>query len=727
MTLEIVRGTNGKPVATDELIKLFREEPEVEGQLIIGFPNLGGQPDDATADAIWLSRDHGAVLFDLIDGTNPGDYERRQEDIFRLFQSKLYQHRELVKGRRLLVLPEVLSFGPALNLDDVDGDQDAPVANSHNLFDVLAEMHRPGEELTEDLYLQLLSAAQSISSIRRSSQIRRVEDRNSLGGRLKTLENSIATLDHKQHKAVIETIEGVQRIRGLAGSGKTIILALKAAYLHTRNPDWKIAVTFYTRSLKDQLTRLINTFCLEQTGSEPNWENLHIVNAWGGRGGPDRSGMYYTFCQENETEYHDLRSARAAFEPEDAFKGAVSRALEQAEKPKAIYDLILVDEAQDFPPEFLRMCYWMLTDKRRMVYAYDELQSLSGESLPDAISIFGKDEQGRPRVTFETDSYDLGARRDIVLEKCYRNSRPVLVSAHAIGFGIYRRPRYTDDIGLVQMFDQGGLWQDIGYTVSSGELEPDTHVRLERTNESSPLFLEDHSDVDELINFIRFDSAQLQNEWVADQIIRNLKYDELRHTDIMVINPNPLTARKNFGQLRNYLHENGYKSHIAGVDVSADVFYTHDRESITFTGINRAKGNEAGMVYIVNAQEGNNTRANLGTIRNRLFTAITRSKAWVRVCGYGAEMASLADEFASIRDNGFALDFTYPNETQRERLQILHRDVSDRRRKRTSLANNAIRDFFRDVQDGRAFAEDLDPDLLDELQNILGGKDDGRD
>lgn len=45
-------------------------------------------------------------------------------------------------------------------------------------------------------------------------------------------------------KAAFEIPEGPQRIRGLAGSGKTIVLALKAAYLHTQYPDMKIAVTF---------------------------------------------------------------------------------------------------------------------------------------------------------------------------------------------------------------------------------------------------------------------------------------------------------------------------------------------------------------------------------------------------------------------------------------------------------------------------------------------------
>lgn len=723
MTLEIIRGTNSKPVATEELIELFRTQTEIEGQLIIGFPNLGGQPGDATADAIWLSRDHGAVLFDLVDGTLAGDYERRQEDIFRLFQSRLFQHRDLVRRRKLLVTPEVITFGPAITATNLDTDSESIVANSENLFSTLSEFFKNIEKLTDDLYTKLLSAAQSISSIRRGEQIREIEDENSMGGRLKELENSIATLDHKQHKAVIETIDGVQRIRGLAGSGKTIILALKAAYLHGRNPRWKIAVTFYTRSLKDQLVRLITTFCMEQTGSEPNWENIHIVNAWGGYGGPDRSGMYLKFCQENNTEYFDLRNARDAFGSANAFNGAVVHALEQAPQPESIYDLILVDEAQDFPPAFLRMCYWMLGPQRRMVYAYDELQSLSGESLPDSTEIFGLDENGNPRVTFERDSYDLGARRDIVLEKCYRNSRPVLVSAHAIGFGIYRRPRYGNDIGLVQMFDQGGLWNDIGYQLAEGVLEPERQVRLVRTNESSPLFLENHSPIDDLIKFQVFNSKERQNDWVASQIIKNIQQDELRHTDIMVINPNPFTARKNFGEIRSQLHDAGYKTHIAGVDLSADIFFTHDRESITFTGINRAKGNESGMVYVVNAHEGNDARANLGTIRNRLFTAITRSKAWVRVCGYGPEMKSLADEFRSVRSSDFALDFTYPNEEQRSRLQILHRDIASRFQRRTSNASGAMREFFRDVKDGNAYPEDLDPDLLEELRTILGEQD----
>ena len=67
-------------------------------------------------------------------------------------------------------------------------------------------------------------------------------------------------------------------------------------------------------------------------------------------------------------------------------------------------------------------------------------------------------------------------RRDIILEKCYRNSRPILVTAHALGFGIYRAPPKHGSTGLVQMFDDASLWEEIGYEVVSGELKEGSDV-----------------------------------------------------------------------------------------------------------------------------------------------------------------------------------------------------------------------------------------------------------
>ena len=70
----------------------------------------------------------------------------------------------------------------------------------------------------------------------------------------------------------------MQRTRGLAGSGKTIVLALKAAYLHASHPEWRIAVTFLTRSLKEHFRRLITYFTIEQTGEGPDWKYLRVIH-----------------------------------------------------------------------------------------------------------------------------------------------------------------------------------------------------------------------------------------------------------------------------------------------------------------------------------------------------------------------------------------------------------------------------------------------------------------
>lgn len=152
------------------------------------------------------------------------------------------------------------------------------------------------------------------------------------------------------------------------------------------------------------------------------------------------------------------------------------------------------------------------------------------------------------------------------------------------------------------MFDQSSLWHDIGYEVADGVLEDGKRVVLKRTNQSSPVFLENHSDIDDLIVFKRFNTQDEQDTWVAMEIKKNLNEDELRSSDIIVINPDPLTTKRMAAPIRSLLFQQGIQSHTAGVDTAPDIFFSENSDSVAFTGIYRAKGNEAAMVYIVNAQ-----------------------------------------------------------------------------------------------------------------------------
>lgn len=266
----------------------------------------------------------------------------------------------------------VVTFAPAwINKPERILDDDYPVIISElELTNYLDRQQWRSSEYFEELN----SVIQAMTSIRKRKQRSYVKQENSRGAKLQRLEESIANLDRNQSAAVIETVEGVQRIRGLAGSGKTIVLALKTAYLHAKNPEWNIAVTFNTRSLKGQFKQLINTFTIEHISEEPDWEKVKIIHAWGS---PSIEGIYYEFCKKHNIEFRDLNSAKMMAKYGQEFDRVCEEALNKSKAFERYYDAILIDEAQDFSQHFLRLCYESLKQPKRMVYAYDELQNLN--------------------------------------------------------------------------------------------------------------------------------------------------------------------------------------------------------------------------------------------------------------------------------------------------------------------------------------------------------------
>ena len=714
-------GATNKPNSSQQLTGFFGNRPHYEGYLYVGYPIIGTPEGPYPIDALWVSPNKGVVIFNLVEGLNLDGFDEQQDDSANKLESKFRTHRSLMKGRKLAVELNVVTFAPAKqNIADLNID-DYPVCNEENLTEWIDTI----TWVDNAAYQSLLAVIQSISTIRKSRRKRDVVRNDSRGAKLKQLEDSIANLDNRQGQAVIETADGVQRIRGLAGSGKTIVLALKAAYLHAQHPDWKIAVTFHTRSLKNQFRQLINTFSIEQTSEEPDWRNLHIIHAWGAPGGESRNGMYFSFCQTNGLEFYDFKSAQLKFGRGREFEGACEKVLNEVKNPETRYDVILVDEAQDLSPAFLRLCHEYISEEKRLIYAYDELQNLNNKSLPPPEEIFGKNIDGTPKVRFQAPQPGK-PQQDVILEKCYRNSRPVLVTAHALGFGIYREPSEQTGSGLIQMFEQSQLWEEVGYEVVDGLLTDGHDVSLARNANSSPEFLENHSSIDDLLQFHCFDSKDEQAVWLAASIQENLDEDELEPDDIIVINTNPLTTRKEVGPIRNLLFEQGINSHLAGVETSPDIFFESDGDSVTFTGIFRAKGNEAGMVYIINSQDCYSSFGSLATIRNRLFTAITRSKAWVRVLGVGGNMERLSNEFEQVKANDFKLRFRYPTAEERERLNIVNRDMTDEEKRRVQKGTQSLELLLSDLEEGKVFIEDLGDEQIRRLQELLRGTKDNQ-
>jgi len=703
--VNIIRGDLGKPVSSSRLADYFESRSDLEGNLYLGYPIIGTPQGGYQIDALLVSRENGIIIFNIVEGTDTNlALEDTQDESFNKVQSKLLPYKSLTNKKKLMVEISVVTYAPALSHRPTNISDDYPVIiNDSDLKEFIESQEWHSSEYFETLN----SVIQAITSIRKRKPRSYVQRDDSRGAKLSKLEESIANLDKQQSAAVIETVEGVQRIRGLAGSGKTIVLALKVAYLHTVHPDWNIAVTYNTRSLQGQFKKLINAFTIEHKNEEPDWDKVKIINAWGSP--KQGNGIYYEVCKRHGIEYKDLDTAKLLTrEFGQQFNAVCQEAIGKIKKFDQYYDVILIDEAQDFSQYFLRICYEILKEPKRLVYAYDELQSLNKNTMQSPETIFGRDSRGVARVQLQ--NLPKKPKQDIILDKCYRNSRPILVSAHALGFGIYREQ------GLIQMFDYSGLWQDIGYEIQEGSLDDGQKVKLVRTDNTSPQFLQSHSPIDDLIQFKVFNNRQEQTEWLVSQIEENINMDELKPDDIMVIHANPVTTQEAVGSARSLLFAKGINNNLAGITTSPDEFF--NEEAIVFTSINRAKGNEAAMIYIMDAHMCF-SGSELAKKRNILFTAMTRSKAWLRVLGYGDGMKNLEAEYKRVKEQGFSLEFTYPTEDERKEMNIVNRDMSPKEMNRIARETKNFKEIVDALDRGEIRKEDLPQDALEKLKAML--------
>ena len=389
-----------------------------------------------------------------------------------------------------------------------------------------------------------------------------------------------------------------------------------------------------------------------------------------------------------------------------AFEGACEELIPaiREQGPKPLFDAILIDEAPDFPTSFYRVIYNVVPPPHRIMWAYDDLQNLGDYEMRSERELFGSDDNGDPLVTLHNDPDK--PKEDIVLPVCYRNTPWTLATAHALGFGEYRRQ------GMVQMFEEPSIWPRIGYEVTRGTLQLGAHVTVRRSPSSYPGYFTQLLSADDAIQCSVFRSADEQYCALAHSIQTNIREDELEPTDILIVLPSAYTSRRTGASIMNTLSDHSIPAHLVGVTSSRDELFQNN--SVAITHIFRAKGNEAPMVYIVNA-EFCQIGFELSRKRNILFTGMTRSRCWVRLFGVGEQMQQLKDEVDQVRKHNFELDFLYPDQEQIKRLARVHRDMSDEERKDWEQKISTVGDVFRAVLDGDLPLEALPKDIRDRL------------
>ena len=685
------------------------------GSLYLGFPLLPLPEETIVVDGLLISETSGLVAFvieDSVQGSDLDGWQRvqeKQDQVYVALERDLKGHPYLMNGRELrvkihtiTVFPEPPKFSPN---GQIDLNQETYIYTS---VDQIKEIISKFKPMQPQLRLHVESALQAVYTLKnRAPRKSATEHPNSYGNALNKIEKEVSRLDQWQKRAAIEFPNGPQRIRGLAGSGKTIVLARKAAYLHAQNPDWTIAVTFYSRSLHQQFKELISRFYSESMNSEPDWDKLRVLHAWGGL---YRDGVYTEIANSINAPVNNWLYGKSKFGADNAFAGVCNELIATASVSdiNPIFDLVLIDEAQDLPPAFFQLVYLFTKEKKRIVWAYDELQRLSESSMPSVEELFGVDVNGKPKVQLQND--DDQPRQDILLKVCYRNPRESLTLAHALGLGIYRKG------GQVQGFDDPKTWSEIGYDLLEGDLSAGSHVSLKRSSSSHAKFFTQLLNSQDVVEINEFEIQLEQAAWVAQSIERNIKVDLLRPDDILIVLANTYKSRNDATVYSDALMRLGIRSHLAGVTSSQDELFSSD--SVAMANIHRSKGNEAAMVYVVDAQHYMAPVERISR-RNALFTAITRSRAWVRISGYGPLFEELRTEVDQIMENEYALNFTLPTPDELTYMHKINRDLTANERMSYRKAEDSLREFISYMNDAQISFDTLPDDLRENLQRFF--------
>lgn len=224
------------------------------------------------------------------------------------------------------------------------------------------------------------------------------------------------TYSAKQAKLIQSTKGARQKIGGLAGSGKTVVLAGRAVNAHKRHGGQVLILTYNVtlcRYIHDKVSAVREDF---PWGSF-QFNNYHrfITMAL------NNSGIEIKVPAELTYEGHDKQVARAVAEQRDEYfetKYYSNESIFDREEIKNKFDTILIDEVQDYKPEWIKLLRAVfLEEDGEMVLFGDEKQNIYGRAL---------DGERRSKVV-----EGFGSWSDLTKSFRYRESSPIIPLAQS--------------------------------------------------------------------------------------------------------------------------------------------------------------------------------------------------------------------------------------------------------------------------------------------------------
>jgi hypothetical protein len=222
----------------------------------------------------------------------------------------------------------------------------------------------------------------------------------------------LAVMDMQQEQLARSLGEGHRIIRGVAGSGKTLILAFRAEYL-ARAATKPVLMLCFANGIAGRLES-----AMQERGVE---DRVQV-------------STFHSWCYRMLKTY-DIPAPSAKEIPDyqerlNASVKAVREAVDRGLIPGGQYDGVLIDEAHDFEPEWLALAAKMVDpDKRALLIAYDDMQAIY---------------KGRARPVWKQLGIEASGRTT-VLKINYRNTSQILGFARRFAADVIAAPGVQAD------------------------------------------------------------------------------------------------------------------------------------------------------------------------------------------------------------------------------------------------------------------------------------------
>lgn len=662
-------------IIQDEDAILYYQYPFYKGDI---------KSDIIEAKLLLVSSIYGLFFFEIDKNDHFTEDTKNQIDIlYNEIASRMLKHMAL-RIRRNQLKYELVSVVVGNYQDYNNTTQEEYILCKIDDIATVIEKHKLEVPISQEVKMLIESCIDGTSTLIQK------KERLNVGPKTKArilneIQSHIANFDIEQKRIAEIDIDLPQRIRGLAGSGKTIVLAYKAARFHAQYPDKRILYTFYTKSLAATVKNLINRAFKNYSNNEPNWEMIKVCHGWGSA---SSEGVYYNTCIHNG--YPTMTFAEARKHSDDAF-AYICKVLCAKDIEKE-YDLILIDEGQDFPSDFYRLCY-KLCKTKRICWAYDDFQNIFDVEIQNEQDTFGTDEHGKPYIDFGVGN----GLQDQVLKKCYRTPRYSLIYAFALGLGIYNDK-------VLQRLESNKQWESLGFKVEEGDSATGSKMIISRPEENTPAYSNKEFTEDSIKKY-KFISVEKECEYISKEIARCIQEQGLLPTDICVICIDSQRIGDYFTKISKELRQYGISPfNLLNAPYNNISFFIEG--SVTLSSVNKAKGNECGVVFICGIDSVFKNPNNV-VMRDKLFTSMTRTKGWLYLSGCGDKMDSFFKELKKIEENNYKLEFIQPDKAETKNIENVSRV--------TDAAEHYIYEQIRKLKESGLKTEDIQKIIHDLL------------